>query len=414
MLTDKLKELYLLPGKAIEFQNYVQSLVYAKRDYNNLTWQDIADLVEIQTGINHSRHWYARNFGDILLMPASSDIVDVPVYDEIEEEEAEPSIEDDIAEKLLELKKERVKIQDEMNQNRAYVRRLAREDTLKEIALEAAKIMGSKKLLEVSNDDMLVTANEKEAILLLSDWHYGMDINSHWNEFNLDIARRRINDLLFEVIQRCRKEQIDTIHVLNLGDLIAGRIHLPLRIESRIDTITQVMEVSEILAEFLHNLKCNFGFVHYYSCTDNHSRVEPDKTQSIDLESLCRITDWYLEARLESEDVIIHKNKYSEDIITLNVAGHPIIAVHGDKDKPAAAISRLSNFTRHTYDAVLMSHRHHFSADEECGTLVIGNGALMGTDAYAKSLRLHSEPSQTLIFVTPERVADSIVRIVLR
>ena len=61
-----------------------------------------------------------------------------------------------------------------------------------------------------------------------------------------------------------------------------------------------------------------------------------------------------------------------------------------------------------------MSHRHHFTADEECGTLVIGNGALMGTDAYAKSLRLHSDPSQTLLFSTKECVIDSIVRIVLK
>lgn len=397
--------------KGTSFDEYVSILCKHKvLDKDDISWQDIADLANYWFLAGYSRYFYSRHAEEFLSLSGAEEKDESA---ELTQEEIEDPT-DMFKEQLLELQKERVKIQDERSQNRAYIRRLAREDTLKEIALEAAKIMGSKKLLEVSNEDMLITANEKEAILLLSDWHYGMDINSHWNEFNPDIARRRINDLLLEVIQRCRKEQVDTIHVLNLGDLIAGRIHLPLRIESRIDTITQIMEVSEILAEFLHNLKCNFGFIHYYSCTDNHSRVEPDKTQSIDLESLCRITDWYLEARLEAEDVIIHKNKYSEDIITLKVAGHPIIAVHGDKDKPADAISKLSNFTRHTYDAVLMSHRHHFSADEECGTLVIGNGALMGTDGYAKSLRLHSEPSQTLIFVTPERVADSIVRILLR
>lgn len=393
--------------KGTSFDEYVGMLCKHKViDRENISWQDIADLANYWFSIEHSLRYYCRHASEFLSMLTAEDELIEP-----SEEYAEDPV-NILKEQLLELQKERVKLQDERSQNRAYIRRLAREDTIKEIALEAVRAMSAKKELQVIPPKHLWD-NNKEAILLLSDWHYGTEIDSYWNRFNPDIAKSRINRLLNETIERCEAQETDVIHVLNLGDLIAGRIHLPLRIESRIDTITQIMEVSELLAEFLCELKGHIRCVHYHSCTDNHSRVEPDKTQSIDLESLCRITDWYLKMRLEGTGVIIHDNKYSEDIITLNVSGHDIIAVHGDKDKPSDAISKLSNFTRHSYEAVLMSHRHHFSADEECGTLVIGNGALMGTDGYAKSLRLHSEPSQTLIFTTPDRVVDSIVRIVL-
>lgn len=414
MITKELVDKYCNNERfGISFDDFVYNIIIEKVNSKdaNLSWQDVADIVGMKFGVYHSRHYYSRRYKDMTTEKNCSD--DECVLDEEEYIEEDPDIVQEAKDILFEAQKERVKIQDERNQNRAYIRRLAREDTIKEIALEAAARMNKEKMLSIEKfHTIYFSPKEKEAILLLSDWHYGMDVNLHWNTYNPDIAKQRVSKLVEEVIRRCNEEAVSTLHVLNLGDLIAGRIHLPIRLESRIDVIQQIMEVSELLAETLNTLSSYIEEVHYYSCTDNHSRIEPDKTQSLDLESLCRITDWYLKERLGTS-VIFHDNIYSEDIITLNVMGHNIIAVHGDKDKPSDAISKLSNFTRQIYDAVLMSHRHHFSADEECGTLVIGNGALMGTDAYSKSLRLHSSPSQTLIFTTEERVADSIVRIVL-
>lgn len=370
-----------------------------KLNGESLSWKDISYIVYTLTGVYHSDKYYSKHYG-------SAQSVSDPYAE---------SMSSSLSDKLMQIQLERAKLSDERTQNRAYIRRLAREETLKEIANDVVKTMNDKKELIFNPSSSIYESNkDKNAILMLSDWHYGIEIDSYWNKYNISIAKSRIQSLLNEVIVRCRREKVDVIHVLNLGDLIAGRIHLPIRLQSRVDTITQIIEVSELLAEFLIELRNNINTVYYYSCSDNHSRVEPDKTQSLDLESLCRITDWYLVSRLASTDIKFVPNVVSDDIITLNVLGHSIIAVHGDKDKPADAISKLSNFTRNIYEVVLMSHRHHFSADEECGTMVIGNGALMGTDQYAKSLRLHSAPSQTLIMSTAERVVDSIVRIVLQ
>ena len=56
------------------------------------------------------------------------------------------------------------------------------------------------------------------------------------------------------------------------------------------------MEISEILAQMLFELS-NYVDVEYASTSDNHSRVEPIKSESLELESLIRITDWYLKER---------------------------------------------------------------------------------------------------------------------
>lgn len=393
MLTDQQRKQYLDINPS-NINKYVDILVEDKADNNVLSWQDIADLVEEKYGVLHSRHWYSRYYDDYILslhghQPEEVDEVKINPYQE----------------KLLALQKEKVKISDERNQNRAYVRRLAREDTLKEIALEAVKNISSKKLLPIYNKSITVN-KDKEAILLLSDWHYGFDFVNPWNTYNPEIAKKRIAKLLNETIRFCKEQKVTNINVLNLADLIAGRIHLTIRLESRIDVITQIMEVSEILAEFLNELTKYFN-VDYYSCTDNHSRIEPDKTQSLDLESLCRITDWFLRQRL-GNSVGFHDNKFGDDVITLNVLGHGVLGVHGDRDKQNSVIEKMTLLTRKSYDLMCTAHLHHFSADEHTGTKLISNSSLMGMDSYAKNLRLYSKPSQTLIISTPDNVCDII------
>ena len=384
MISEELR-LRCLSISADNVDDYIASLVQKKREDNTIGWQDIANLVEEKFNVLHSRHWYYRNFGDLLLnnwQDSSGDISD-----------------------LEKVQKEKVKLSDIMIQNRAYVRRLAREETIKEIANDVAAQIGARKILPTYRS-IIQTNKDKEAVVLLSDWHYGIEVNNAWNMYNTEIAKERISTLLNSVITICRQQDIQHLHILNLSDLIAGRIHLTIRLESRIDVITQIIEVSEILCEFLNSLSQYFK-VDYYSCTDNHSRIEPDKTQSLDLESLCRITDWYLMNRL-GNSITFHQNKFGDDIITLNVLGHNIAGVHGHLDRPQTTISSLSSFTRMSYDLICSAHLHHFSMDEECGCRIICNGSLMGTDDYAKQKRLHSRPSQTIVVVSKDCICDSI------
>lgn len=362
----------------------------------NLTFYDIADEMNERFNHSYSEGYWRRRYHSL-----ASDILEEVSADENKDDA------------LMALKLERYKLADERTQANAYYRRLSREQTIKEIAIEVADKISSKKILP--QFDVAHRANDsKEAILCISDWHYGMDFNNYWNNYNPDIARERIVKLQDMVTKTIVDEGISRLHIVNLGDMIAGRIHLTIRLESRIDVITQTIEVSEILAEFVHALS-QYAKIDYYDCADNHSRLEPNKKEALNLETLQRIIPWYLQTRLSNQnDITIHtNNRYGEDIINFNIFDYKIAGVHGDKDRPVDVVNNINLLTKEHFDMILTAHLHHFSADEKDDTLIISNGSLMGTDTYSKNLRLYSRPSQNLIIATPNNCFYSLKRMVL-
>lgn len=353
------------------------------------TWQEIADIINQETAFKLS--------ADACRKRASK----------LNKESYDYDIELDT------IVKEKIKLRDERTQLNSLVRRITREETLKEMVAEAVSSMDEKfKLVPLSN--IKHTHSNTEAILQLSDLHYGMEVDNYWNVYNPEVCKKRLAQLRDKIIEKLQKERVTRLHVVNLGDLISGRIHAPLRINSRLDTVTQTQQISELLAQFLVGLS-EYAEIEYYDCLDNHSRIEPVKENSLDLESLARFTAWYLKARLQDFfNIHIHDdNKFAPDIINFQVLNHDIIAVHGDKDKPSKVIQNLSLMTQKHYDLVLTAHRHHFSADELNQTLMLSNGSMMGVDEYAEKLRLSAKPSQNLIISTKDNVMDILYRIVL-
>lgn len=368
-----------------EFEDFCSLMSNEIKQRDHLTWDNIRDIINYFYNVNYTTSCYKSKYARQLYngcVSASNEIDD----------------------KMLELAKAKVKLSDERTQLNALIRKLAREETLKEIACDVAEKMNTTKQL---NYDCNCVESDREGILLIGDWHYGVVIDNMFNQYDTKIAQFRINELLKRTLDICQQNNIHKVHVTNLGDMIAGNIHLPLRINSRIDVITQVLEVSELLAEFLNEMSA-YVKISYCSTLDNHSRIEPNKADSIELESLARITDWYLRSRLPQ---ITFTSKYIDDITEINILGHNIAFIHGHKDKQTSMIRSLNNFSQKHYDLICSAHMHHFSANEECGTFMIANGSLMGTDSHAYDLRLHSNPSQTFIEITADNVVDCIRKI---
>ena len=309
----------------------------------------------------------------------------------------------------MDIDTEKYKVRDYMNQANAYIRRISREETLKEIASDFAEKMG--RVCTFDNVDKLTIKSDKEAILCISDWHYGIEINNYNNVYNTNIARQRVTLLLAETLRFVKEYKIKRLHVVNLGDMIAGRIHSQIKMESRIDSVTQIMEVSELIAEFLQDLS-KVTQVEYYEVLDNHSRIEPNIKESLELESLARITGFYLKQRMNNNpNVNINDNEFGLDIASFNVLGHNVAGVHGNKDKQKTVINSLTLYTKEFYDLILTAHMHHFSAEEQNETMRISNGSLMGTDSFAQKLRLNAKPSQTLIVCTKENPVYAVHKI---
>lgn len=391
----------LLEGETSE--QYISRIITCKLNGDiTLTWGVIAGLINRTTGVDKAGDTWRKSARKYY------------ISDAVEESVADSDDLQALKDILKDISIERVMLSDERTQNRAYIRRIAREKNIAQIAESAAKEINSKKILAAPRMNPGL-CDYNEAIVQLSDWHYGIEVNNHWNTFNPDICVERVANLRDEIIAFCKLFKVRKLHVVNLSDLIAGRIHSTIRLESRCDVITQTIKVAEILAEFLSDLTEAGLVINYYDCLDNHSRLEPMKAESLELESLVRIVPWYLITRLKGYPVTICENEFSDDIITFKVLNgkYKVAGVHGHKDKPGRVVEGLTLMTKNHYDMILTAHLHHFSGDEKNESLVISNGSLMGTDAYAKDLRLCARASQNIILVNDKSVADYIHRIVL-
>lgn len=384
-----------------ESQNDYRMRCYLYKMSNpDISWEALAEFMNSQLGESHVESTYRKQSKSWL-----SD------YVPSENAEVGNSYINDLNTLLLEIKKAKVKLSDERNQNQAYVRKLAREETLLEIAKEVATKVSSKKIFTPTYLPLIKSKLQRVGIVCLSDWHYGMEVDNYFNKYNPEICVKRLQKLKDEIISKCIELGVTKLYIVNLSDLVSGRIHTTLRIENRYDAITQVIHVSEILSEFLTDLSEYFD-IEYRDCLDNHSRLEPNKKESLELESLARIIPWYMEERLKDNDRIkILYNTYADDIISFEVFDYNVVAVHGHKDTPAKIISNMIAATRRRNDLVLSAHLHHFSADEENECVRVSNGSLMGVDTHAQDLRLTSKPSQNLIVANPNNVTEFICKI---
>ena len=395
---------YLEPLDNETFDEY-RLRVYKMKQMGTLkmTWTEVSEMFDEVWGILKDESKWRKEAKELLI----SNVENITSEDE--------SIKEDLKDLILKYKKERVKLSDERVQNNAYVRRLSREESIIEIAKHYIDKMSTEKILPDTWKHNDPSDEDCEAIIQVSDWHYGIEVNNFINVFNPEICLQRVRLLLDEAKEYLTKNPVKKIYVTNLGDLIAGRIHQTIRLESRCDTVTQTLVMAETLAEFLNELSA-IAPIEYFDCLDNHSRLEPVKSDSIDLESLARIIPWYLKMRFEGNDRInVNPNLINDDIMAFSVLDGKYIVggVHGHKDKPGKVVENLTMMTKIKFDLILTAHLHHFSADEQNETVVVSNGSLMGTDKYAMDLRLTSKPSQNIILVNDKSVVDSIHRVVL-
>jgi predicted phosphodiesterase len=93
------------------------------------------------------------------------------------------------------------------------------------------------------------------------------------------------------------------------------------------------------------------------------------------------------------------EKEVDDDFSLFKVGKWQFAAVHGDKDRAPAVVKNLTLMTDRKFHCIITAHKHHFSADEQNGCIVIANPSLIGVDEYSKNLRLTSSPAQTLIMV---------------
>lgn len=311
-------------------------------------------------------------------------------------------------EEIKEATDELYKIKKQVSDQRREYNKLrnsdARADHLTEKLIEAANIVP---LVDYSNIFTLSSStSKKEAILACSDWHYGQISDNIWNTYNVDIFMQRIDKLFDSTVAAVQEHKINTLHIVLLGDLVNGAIHVGTRVASEENTCDQLMHVSEILAHFINELSVYVDKIEVHSTYGNHARTIQNKNDSIHSDNMERIIPFWLKQRLQNNKKVTVIDSDYYEFIYLQVCGYNIVCTHGDLDNlknfGVTVNTLFSKKYGKTIDYTFTGDKHHAEAFEQFGIESTLVGSLCGTDEYANNKRLYSNPMQTLCIFTPE------------
>lgn len=302
------------------------------------------------------------------------------------------------------LYKQQVKTRDSLNAYRRVLRESARQEDFRELMKQC--VVDLTKLPEIKYDGTL-DEHPTEAVLMISDLHIGVEIDNHYNSYNSQIARKRMAKVVDDAVRYCQRERVETLHVLGLGDYIAGNIHTNARLEREMDVIQQIMLASEIMAETLNKLQAAAPKVCYYAVTDNHSRAVAALHESIESENYSKLVTFYLKERLRDTKIHFVDSILDQEIGMIEFAnGKTGVFVHGHHDSLQSIAQNLSAYVGKLVDYIFVGHYHNEKVKTFHGCKVFVNGCIVGVDQYSFSKRLFGKPSQTLVVFDGDNIVN--------
>ncbi len=330
-------------------------------------------------------------------------------------ESASSQILNEIDMKQIELQKERQRFSDQRREFNKLVNKEGRLEHLFETLRTAADNLNNTIGTLYGTDLPLEEYGDNEAVLVLSDWHYGMIADNVFNVYNRDICRERVKELVMRAAERIALHTCSTLHIVCLGDFIHGGIMVSTRVASEELVCDQIMQVSEILAQTIGKLSTVVDRTYVYMTYGNHARTVAKKEDSIHRDNMERLIPWWVAERLSGHKDITVVNDDGDEFVVLSVAGHDIVATHGDLDNVKQAPRLLATLFNKQFgrnvEYVILGDKHHRESFEELGVTSMICGSLCGADDYANGKRLYSTPSQLLLIVNPIHGVDAEYRI---
>ena len=349
------------------------------KDIYDLKWQEIADLINGESGDELSssvyrKWWYA--FKDGLefakVQPIQSDALD------------------ELEKKKIELYSERNKLQVIRNQYSKLIREQSRSELILELVKEHTEKIELPKFEIITNQK----SNHKSGIVALADIHFGKVFKSINNEYSIEIAKNRMELLMSEIVGIVNREQLTHIDIINGADSIEGMTLRVSQLKSlEHGFIEQTIRFSKFMASWLNEISRYVNITYHHVPSSNHSEIRPFNSSRGEFpnEDLEKVIMHYI------HDVLEHNKRidvpvYSTDIVKINRQGFNIWAIHGHQLKNVkSAIKDLSFLHKEFIDYLYVAHFHHGA------TLTVGENftnnvevinipSIMGSDEYADQL----------------------------
>ncbi len=376
--------------------DYHKRLIYGKLVDKTLADVDYTELAELAYGQPYSsdvarRMCYgSKRTLELLDSQRISNIDDCSLLSELEA-------------KKVELEKERRRFYDQRREYNKLVTEDGRREHIYESLTQAANKL-SETIGNIYDDAPIINLyGDNEAVLVFSDWHYGMVTSNVFNTYNTDICIERVKSVVDAAIERICLHHCRRLHVIVLGDTFHGAVHVSARVASEELVCDQIMQVSEILAQSIRKLSRYVEETIVYMTYGNHARTVQNKKDNLHRDNMERLIPWWLEQRFNDCDDIIITPDSGYEFIFANVCGHEICASHGDIDTLKTSPRLLSTLFQKKFgkdiEYILLGDKHHRESFDELGISAMLCGSLCGTDDHANDKRLFSSPSQLMLIV---------------
>jgi len=260
---------------------------------------------------------------------------------------------------------------------------------------------------------------EKSAMLLLSDLHMGQLIWDNEGDillYDTETAYLRMDELTDAVIQHLKKEKINALTIVGLGDIIDGDMiyknHI-FRVEK--PAVEQVQDAVRAISKSIKDFVASGLTIEMYNVRGNHGITNYKNLEEDNWDNV--VYDMLELVFMDNDKVFIHNFKNSEG--SFLVGDKNIIAYHGDRMgnqiKTASGLREFRGMcSKHALnygDMIVVGHLHEFGFEGDLGKYLIRNGSVADASEYAYKLNLYSDPMQTLVIIEEDVKYPTIIPI---
>jgi hypothetical protein len=364
------------------------------------TWEELSPILNAQCGINEedfrgSSAWRKR----YRVMQQAWD--DVFSQQKFTNEHTET-----IQEHTRELEKAKIKLQTEKLEYNRWLREEARDELICERICSAIRELPALDVPQAlySADDSL---RDKDAALIISDQHYGVEFiikglfGEILNMYSPEVFEARMWDLLKQVIEICRKENVATLHIYDLGDSVDGLLRVSQLMKLRYGVIESTIRYGRFMTEWLNELTKHVK-VKFQMVTDaNHSQLrmlgQPKNTFKNENMSYI-IAEKFMDRLGDNPNFEFVQNP--SGYIFDELAGYRVLGIHGEVKNMESAIKDFTSVYKTPIDILIGGHKHHKEVDN-VGIRVdtVSVPSIIGVDDYSMSLNKTADAGATMLFV---------------
>lgn len=301
---------------------------------------------------------------------------------------------------LDEIRRERVRLQDERTAAKRTLRAQARAENDLSYMEHLLTTKGeawypAERYLDAPEEN---EGTPLDMVVLLSDWHIGAAWDNPYGKFNSAIAKERLGQLVGEMNDLRHRYRVGRCHVFALGDLISGSIHRTVAVNNRENVIEQVKLAGEMCAGLVYQMSRMFSEVTFMGVCGNHSRIDP-KAEALKDERLDALIPWMVRHTLNHIRNVHVFDPEDTSLGSFCIRGKEYLFIHGDVDElTPSGVARLCQMRKSIPYAICAGHDHVSLYTEVGGVKIVRGGALGGSgDDYTVAKRLVGAPSQTVL-----------------